>query len=329
MAPIDRGRARACRRARPCADANARWTWRVIVVRAGSPATRRAPRGARRGRRARRAARRARDPRRSRAARRPGAPSSCSSGRRRMFAIQSGTSGSGSAIASATNGASVTPFRSAFSAVTSTAIGIVVARVHGIEPEADRRDREHARAAAEVEQRAPAGSDGEQLERGARRSVTAGAERLARDRSRRAGMPAGASSQGGPTQSRPPITRPWWNSRQRSAQSLVDRLDGPRAELGRQLVGGLGVRDDLQPPVAARAPRTRRAGARSPVHAASRPPRRPASLGRASARTVTRRRGGSRRRDAPRSCRCARPRTRGSAPSAPSGRASGASARAR
>ena len=82
-----------------------------------------------------------------------------------------------------------------------------VAGVDGHEPEAQRRDREHARAAAEVEQRAAGGERREQLERGERGRVAPGPERAAGIDRRPQAMPAGARSHGGPTQ-RPPAINP-------------------------------------------------------------------------------------------------------------------------
>ena len=71
---------------------------------------------------------------------------------------------------------SSTPFAAAFRCVASTAAGSWSTASTGREAEARRRDREHARAAADVEQ-APALEPVEQLEAEPRGRVPAGAER--------------------------------------------------------------------------------------------------------------------------------------------------------
>ena len=124
-----------------------------------------------------------------------------------------------------------------------------VARVDGCEPEAQRRDRQDAGATAEVEQRAARGEGREQLERGERGRVAPGPERAA-------GIDHDRGDAGGCALPRRPD--PEAAGDHAAAMELapalgpvaLDRLDLPGAEVGRQLVGRCGVRDDLQPPIA-------------------------------------------------------------------------------
>ena len=168
--------------------------------------------------------------------------------------------------------------------VASIAAGSWSTAMHRREAEPRRRDREHAGAAADVEQ-APPLELVEQLEAEPRRRVAAGAERAAGIDRRPRSTPSGGSSHGGPIQSVPTRTGRW-KSRQRSSQSGGDVVGPHLAEGGPEplLARVVGVGDQLERRRRARSPRSPAGRAR----ASARAPARRARAGR------TRRRGGAR-----------------------------------
>ena len=100
-----------------------------------------------------------------------------------------------------------TPFARAFARVASTAASSMSTPTTGPKPSSAAGDREHARAAADVEQRArlerAAAARGRAASSGARRCRTRGP-----GRSRRRARPAAGASHGGPIQSAPDRDRP-------------------------------------------------------------------------------------------------------------------------